>query len=114
MSRNARPKAKEKERNVSIQQPVSHSNLVFLTEKKATCKGQFAKRLNKEEKEDSDLKLVTSVDTSHRDKTQSPGFTERIWEPLSMEALLDHQVTVFERQNEMAGLDSSQIWNVCT
>jgi hypothetical protein len=103
-------KTKEKGQHLQAQPRESRSKLVFLTEKRATCRGQFAKRLNKDD--DSNLKQTKSVDILQGSKTPSPVFSQT-WEPLSMQALLDHQVTVLERRNEMAGLDSSQVWNVC-
>ena len=106
-------KTKNKTRDFDTQSQ-KNSKLVFLTEKKATCKGQFAKRLNKDAKEDSNMKQSKPGDVLHRSKTPTPVFSQRLWEPLSMQALLEHQVTVLERRNEMSGMDSSPKWNVCT
>ena len=104
---------KTKGRSPKAQSHPIESKLVFLTEKKATCKGQFAKRLNKDDKEESNAKQSKS-EILHESKTSTPVFSQRVWEPLSMQALLDHQVTILERRNEAAGLDSSMVWNVCT
>ena len=94
---------------------VGGSKLVFLTEKKATCRGQFSKRLKKAEKEvNLNSKYSKVEDTACTSKTPTPVFSQRLWEPLTMQALLDHQVSVFERRNEITGRDSSQMWNVCS
>ncbi|XP_028398121.1 uncharacterized protein LOC114521779 isoform X2 [Dendronephthya gigantea] len=102
-----------KEEEYPVKKPQC-SKLVFLTEKKATCRGQFARRLNKEEtKQESKLKQSDDV-LRHRKHSSRSEFPQRLWEPLSMQALLDHQNAVSERRDEISALDSSQIWNVST
>ena len=105
--------AKTKDEKYSATQPQC-SKLVFLTEKKARCRGQFAKRLNKEETKEG-LQLKQLDDVLRPSKHSSPTeFSQRLWEPLSMQALLDHQNAVLERRDEISALDSSQVWKVST
>ncbi|XP_046840767.1 uncharacterized protein LOC124434880 isoform X2 [Xenia sp. Carnegie-2017] len=73
------------------------SNLVFLTERKAKCKGEFSKRLHRVES-DLHLKPVKPEILTSMVKSSSPMFTQRVWEPLSMQALIDMRDGVVRSQ----------------
>lgn len=73
------------------------SNLVFLTERKAKCEGEFSKRLHRVES-DLHLKPVKPELLTSTVKSSSPMFTQRVWEPLSMQALIDMRDGVVRSQ----------------
>ena len=90
---------------------------MFLTEEKALCKGQFAKRLGKQggnEEMNTDLRKTKSVGSIGRSTAKKPEFLQRLWEPLTMDALLEHRESFFERRNNIFVQDPSRTWNVPT
>lgn len=115
---NEQPKlVKSADPHAEKQTRVSGDKLVFLTEEKALCKGQFAKRLGKQdgnEEMNTDLRKTKSVGSIGRSTAKKPEFLQRLWEPLSMDALLEHRESFFERRNNIFAQDPSRTWNVPT